>query len=54
MLLTTDTTAGAHYLYLDPKTRGQKGIVEETREFTDHVFFDFDAEGKLIGIEILG
>lgn len=48
--LTTDSQANCSYLYL--RTIEPKGV-RETRHSHPAVQLDFDADGKLVGIEIL-
>jgi uncharacterized protein YuzE len=50
-LITTtyDRDANAIYIRLAPKGTA----IEETREVADNVRLDFDAAGKLVGIEVL-
>lgn len=47
---TYDQDADALYLYFAPIA---KGAVAETREVSPGVFLDFDAEGRLLGMEVL-
>jgi uncharacterized protein YuzE len=50
MITTTyDREADAIYIRLAPKGTA----IEETREVADNVRLDFDATGKLVGIEVL-
>ncbi len=50
MITTTyDRDANAIYIRLAPKGTA----IEETREVADNVRLDFDAAGKLVGIEVL-
>ncbi len=50
MITTTyDREADALYIRLAPKGT----VIEETREVAEHVNLDFDAAGRLVGIEIL-
>ncbi|UFN49136.1 DUF2283 domain-containing protein [Roseomonas sp. OT10] len=47
---TYDPAADALYVSLAPIA---PGAVAETREVAPGVFLDFDAEGKLLGMEVL-
>jgi YD repeat-containing protein len=50
MITTTyDREADALYIRLAPKTTA----IEETREVADNVRLDYDASGRLVGIEVL-
>jgi uncharacterized protein YuzE len=50
MITTTyDRQADAIYIRIAPKGTA----IEETREVADNVRLDFDAAGKLVGIEVL-
>lgn len=48
MRFTYDSQADALYLYF------REGAVARTAEAGDGIQFDYDAEGHIIGIEILG
>lgn len=50
MTLEWDLTAGALYIRLAPV---RPGGVARTREFGDSVMCDEDADGRLLGIEVL-
>jgi len=50
MITTTyDREADALYIRLAPKGTA----IEETREVAENVHLDFDATGRLVGIEVL-
>lgn len=50
-LYTVDPEADAAYIYLDGVTgRGERA---HTVEVTKHVYLDFAADGRLLGIELL-
>lgn len=48
---TIDPEADAAYIYLDGKPA--KGERAHTVEVTKHIYLDFAADGRLLGIEIL-
>lgn len=50
MKLKYDKEADAAYIYLDR----DRIKVAETKELSDSVFIDYDAQGKPLGIEIIG
>jgi len=51
MRITYDSEARAGYLYLTGSI--QPGEAKKTVPVTDSINLDFDAEGRLIGIELL-
>ena len=51
MKVTYDKEADAAYIYL--KDRINKGEVKSTISMNENIILDFDANKKLIGIEIL-
>ena len=51
MRITYDSEAQAGYLYLTGSM--QPGEAKKTLSVTDLINLDFDAEGRLIGIELL-
>ena len=51
--ITYDTEADAAYIYLQPPTAMQPSVAS-TVTATRDVNLDFDSDGRLIGIEILG
>lgn len=51
MQMQYDSEADAAYLYLQHPIAA--GSVKKTTELNDDVSIDFDAKGKLLGIEIL-
>lgn len=51
MKLHYDKTADAAYIYFEyPLT---DGAVDETIEVSENVYFDYDKQKKLLGVEIL-
>ena len=46
-----DKEADAAYIYLEATIK--EGEAKNTIEVNDNIILDFDAEGKLLGIEIL-
>jgi uncharacterized protein YuzE len=51
MKIGIDKEADAAYIYV--KSRIEDGEVAKTIEVNNNIILDFDADGKLIGIEIL-
>lgn len=51
MKITYDKEADAAYVYL--KYPMEDGEAKKTVEISDNIIFDYDKDGKLIGVEIL-
>ncbi len=54
MKLTYDKEADAAYLYFKPLSAGEAAKTIEGEGETEGINLDLDAEGRLVGIEILG
>lgn len=51
MKITYDKAADAAYIYL--KYPLKDGECATTKELDEHIILDFDASGKIVGVEIL-
>ena len=51
MRLEYDTNVDAAYIYLVYPLR--KGQAKKTKELNNNIILDFDAKGRLLGVEIL-
>ncbi|MHA1344276.1 MAG: DUF2283 domain-containing protein [Promethearchaeota archaeon] len=51
MRLEYDKDVDAAYIYLEDDIKGGEAV--KTIELNDNIILDFDAKGKLIGMEIL-
>lgn len=51
MKIEYDSDADAAYVYL--KYPLKDGECKQTKKISEHVYFDLDATGKIVGVEIL-
>jgi len=52
--ISYDRKYGSLYVYVDLRVKNKYKSVKKTEHVSDNVNLDFDAEGNLIGIEVLG
>ena len=51
---TYDRSADAEYFDISPRTRKDEAVRQDVHGIDGEIILDFDKEGRLLGIEILG